>query len=210
MIRVTRLVRALVALWLFPLSAKAQDTTTLAGRLDKPTYIAVSAIVDSARLAKLPTRPLFDKALEGAAKGSDGPKIVVAVKQLAVRMSFAKDGLGAKSTPDEIRAAASAIEAGVSVRDLARVRSAAGKRPVTMQLAVLTDLIARAVPIPTATDIVLQLTRSGVRDADLSLFQRNVRADIDNGADPTAAATTRARGLVAKSAPSGGKPGPSQ
>jgi len=157
-----------------------------------------------------PAGALFDKALEGAAKGSDGPKIVVAVKQLAVRMSFAKDGLGAKSTPDEIRAAASAIEAGVSVRDLARVRSAAGKRPVTMQLAVLTDLIARAVPIPTATDIVLQLTRSGVRDADLSLFQRNVRADIDNGADPTAAATTRARGLVAKSAPSGGKPGPSQ
>ena len=210
MIGVTRLARSLVALSVLPLSAHAQDTTTLAGRLDKPTYAAVSAIVDSARVAKLPTRPLFDKALEGAAKGSDGPKIVVAVKQLAVRMSSAKDGLGAKASPDEIRAAATAIEAGVSVHDLARVRSAAGKRSVTMPLAVLTDLIARTVPVPTATDIVLQLARSGVRDADLSLFQRNVRADIDRGADPTAAATTRARGLVTKPAPNGGKPAPSQ
>jgi hypothetical protein len=203
---VTRLARSLGALLVLPLSAQAQDTTTLAGRLDRPTYTAVSAIVDSARVAKLPTRPLFDKALEGAAKGSDGPKIVVAVKQLAVRMSSAKDGLGAKASPDEIRSAASAIEAGVSVRDLARVRSATGKRPVTMPLAVLTDLIARTVPIPTATDIVLQLSRSSVSDADMSLFQRNVRADIDRGADPTAAATTRARGLVAKAAPRGGKP----
>jgi hypothetical protein len=210
MIRVTRFARSFVALCAVPLAAHAQDTATLAGRLDKSTYTAVSAIVDSARIAKLPTRPLFDKALEGVAKGSDGPKIVVAVKQLAARMSSAKEGLGANANSDEIRAAASAIEAGVSVRDLARVRSAAGKRSVTMPLAVLTDLIARGVPIPTATDIVLQLSRSGVRDTELSLFQRNVRADIDRGADPTAAATTRARGLVAKPTPNGGKPAPSQ
>jgi hypothetical protein len=45
-----------------------------------------------------------------------------------------------------------------------------------------------------------------VRDGDLALFQRNVRSDIDHGADPTVAATTRARGLarhaVAASQPS--------
>ena len=61
---------------------------------------------------------------------------------------------------------------------------------------VLNDLVAREVPIPTATDLVLQLTRAGVKDGDLTLFQRNVRADIDRGADPTVAAQTRARGLV--------------
>jgi hypothetical protein len=69
-----------------------------------------------------------------------------------------------------------------------------------MPLFVLTDLIAREVPIPTATDLVLQLARAGVKDGDLSLFQRNVRADIDRGADPTVAATTRARGLVLRNA----------
>jgi hypothetical protein len=176
--------------------ASAQDTTALAARLDRSTYTAVSAIVDSARAAKLPTKPLFDKALEGAAKGSDGPTIVVAVQQRWVNMGSAKSGLGASASSDEIRAAVSALEAGVSVRDLARLRAAAARRPVTMPLAVLTDLIARSVPAPTAIDLVLQLARSGVRDSDLALFQRNVRADIDRGADPAAAATTRARGLV--------------
>ena len=70
-----------------------------------------------------------------------------------------------------------------------------------MPLAVLTDLIGREVPIPSATNVVLQLTRSAIRDSDLSMFQRNVRADIDHGADPTVAATTRARGLVLRSGP---------
>jgi hypothetical protein len=173
----------------------AQDAR-LAARLDKPTLLAVNAIVDSARVSKLPTEMLVDKALEGAAKGSDGSNIVTAVHQLSVRMGSAKRVLGPTTTPDEIKAAASAMDVGVSVRDLAMLRSASGKKPVTLPLAVLTDLVGRNVPIATATNVVLQLARSNVKDADLALFQRNVRADIDRGADPTAAATTRARGLV--------------
>ncbi|HEX3866778.1 MAG TPA: hypothetical protein VHV78_08505, partial [Gemmatimonadaceae bacterium] len=58
------------------------------------------------------------------------------------------------------------------------------------------DLIARKVPVPTATNIVVELSKSGLRDNEFTLYQRNVRADIDRGADPTVAATTRARGLV--------------
>ena len=77
--------------------AVAQDAR-LSERLDKPTLIAVSAIVDSARVAKLPTAPLVDKALEGAAKGSDGQKIVVAVRQLSMQMGSAKRVLGSSAT----------------------------------------------------------------------------------------------------------------
>ncbi len=168
----------------------------LAARLDKPTLLADNPIVDSARVSKLPTDMLVDKALEGAAKGSEGPNIVTAVHQLSVRMGSAKRVLGPTTTPDEIKAAASAMDVGISVRDLAMIRSACGKKPVTLPLAVLTDLVGRNVPISTATNVVLQLARAGVKDPDLALFQRNVRADIDRGADPTIAATTRARGLV--------------
>jgi hypothetical protein len=179
----------------------AQDAR-LAARLDKPTLLAVNAIVDSARLSKLPTEPLVNKALEGAARGSDGSIIVTAVHQLSVRMGSAKRVLGPTTTPDEIKAAASAMDVGVSVRDLARLRAAEGKHQITLPLAVLTDLVGRNVPIETATNLVLQLARAGVKDPDLALFQRNVRADIDRGADPTVAATTRARGLVLR----GGSP----
>lgn len=197
--------RTLIALLLVAPQAVAQDAR-LSARLDKPTLMAVNAIVDSARMAKLPTAPLVDKALEGAAKGSDGPKIVVAVRQLSMQMGSAKRVLGSSATADEIKAAATALAAGVSERDLGRLRSASGKRPVTMPLAVLTDLIVREVPVATATSLVIQLARSGVKDPELAMFQRNVRADIDRGADPSVAATTRARGLVLRSSGSGNKP----
>ncbi len=187
-------------------SAAAQDAR-LAARLDQQTNVAVAAIIDSARIAKLPTAPLTDKALEGAAMGSDGSKIVVAVRQLSLRLTEARRMLGPASTADEIKAGAGAIDAGVVARDLSRLRTAAGKRPVTLPLAVLTDLVGREVPVATATNLVLSLTRSRVRDADLATFQRNVRVDIEHGADPSTAATTRARGLILRvGSTSGDKP----
>jgi hypothetical protein len=182
----------------------AQDPR-LAARLDKVTLTAVTALIDSARVAKLPTAPLIDKALEGAARGSEGGRIVNAVHQLSMRMATSRAVLGASASSDEIKSAAAALDAGVGERDLARVHAACGKRPVTMSLAVLTDLIGGNVPIPTATNVVLQLARSAVKDADLGLFQRNVRADIDRGADPSVAANTRARGLVARGTPTTAK-----
>jgi hypothetical protein len=205
MSRAARLIVALSLAVPFVRSAGAQDAR-LAARLDKPTFVAVNAVIDSARVAKLPTAPLVDKALEGAAKGSDGPKIVFAVHQLSLRMANARRVLGSSASSDEIKVAATALDVGVSPRDLALLRSAAGKRAMTMPLAVLADLIGRDVPIPTATNLVLQLERSGVKDADLSLFQRNVRADIERGAEPTAAASTRARGLVVRTGSAASKP----
>ncbi len=178
----------------------AQDSR-LAARLDRTTLIGVTAVIDSARLAKLPTAPLVDKALEGAARGSEGDRIVNAVHQLSTRLATARTILGTSANSDEIKAAAAALDAGIGEHDLARVHAACGKRAVTMPLAVLTDLVGRNVPLATATTVVLQLARAGVADADLALFQRNVRADINRGAAPNAAATTRARGLVVRSTP---------
>ncbi|HEX3865172.1 MAG TPA: hypothetical protein VHV78_00415, partial [Gemmatimonadaceae bacterium] len=92
--------RALLALMLIAGSAIAQDPR-LATRLDKPTQVAVNAIVDSARRDKLPTTPLVNKALEGSAKGSDGPTVASAVHQLYMRMGSAKHALGPTATADE-------------------------------------------------------------------------------------------------------------
>jgi hypothetical protein len=201
-----RVACALVALLIAARVAHAQGDPTLAARLDKPTLLAVTAIIDSARVAKLPTKPLNDKALEGAATGADGPKIVAAVRLLSTRMSSARRALNPGATSDEIKAAVDAMAAGVSTQELARVQAASGKRPVTVSLAVLTDLIGRQVPVPTATSLVLQLLRTGAKDSELSLFQRNVRADIERGADPSAAATTRAKGLVQRGGSGNSKP----
>jgi hypothetical protein len=47
---------------------------------------------------------------------------------------------------------------------------------------------------------VLSLARAGLRDGDYAMFQRNVRLDIDNGADAATAAQTRARGAALRNA----------
>jgi hypothetical protein len=180
------------------LGAQVETDGRLA-RLDATTRATVRALVDSARIAKLPTEPLVDKALEGAEKGADGPRIIGAVRGLSAELRTARNALGAKATTDEITAGAQALHAGLQMRDLARLRAAAqqtGRRRVTLPLTVAADLVARDVPATTASDIVLSLTRSGVRDAELATFQRNVRLDIEHGADPGTAAQTRARGAL--------------
>jgi hypothetical protein len=177
---------------------QGSDEARLA-RLDSTTRFAVVALVDSARRLRLPTEPLVDKALEGEKKGANGTRIVFAVRGLSAELRSARSSLGAGATADEITAGANALHAGFPMRDLARLRAAAqqsGRKRLTLPLTVGTDLVARGIPVATASDVVLSLTRGGLRDAEFTLFQRNVRLDIEHGADAATAAQTRARGAM--------------
>jgi len=168
-------------------------------RLDSTTRLAVAAVVDSARRTHLPTEPLIDKALEGAQKGADGSRIVSAVRGLYAELRSARAALGTGAATEEINAGASAIHAGMPMRTLTQLRAVsqrAGRARVTLPLTVYTDLIARKVPATVASDVVLSLARAGLRDGDYAMFQRNVRLDIENGADAATAAQTRARGAT--------------
>ena len=168
-------------------------------RLDSTTRIIVAAVVDSARRTRLPTEPLVDKALEGAQKGADGSRIVTAVRGLYAELRSARAALGTGAAAEEINAGANALHGGMPMRTLSQLRSVsqhAGRARVTLPLTVYTDLIARAVPPAVASDVVLSLARAGLRDGDYAMFQRNVRLDIENGADAATAAQTRARGAA--------------
>lgn len=180
-------------------SGQGSNEEARLARLDSTTRVAVVALVDSARRLRLPTEPLVDKALEGEKKGADGNRIVSAVRGLSAELREARASLGAGASADEITAAANALHAGVPMRDLARLRAAAqhaGRARITLPLTVGTDLIARGVPVATASDVVLSLVRAGIRDSEFTLFQRNVRLDIERGADAATAAQTRARGAM--------------
>jgi hypothetical protein len=200
----TRAGRSLVGAWCVALSfsqvALAQrDSDARLAKLDPSTRVAVNTVVDSARKARLPTEPLIDKALEGAKKGADGDRIVTAVRGLFADLRTARAALGASATIDEINAGANALHAGLPMRNLAQLRTAsqrAGRARVTLPLTVATDLVARGVPVGVASDVILSLAKAGLRDADYTMFQRNVRLDIEHGADAAAAAQTRARGAV--------------
>lgn len=177
------------------LTAGAQDTR-LQSRFDATTYHAVHAIIDSARKVGLPTRPIEDKALEGASAGAPGKVIESAIRVFAVQLGTASSALGRDASIDELRAAVGAIDAGVPPRDLIRIRASAEDRSIATALTVISDVVVRGVPVATATNLVISLLRARVKDAELLDFDRYVRSDISNGADPSTAAAARARGTI--------------
>src|SRR5260370_16293860 len=101
------LMRSLV---LFAASAVAQVPRYV--RLDPDTRARVSAVIDSARTAGLPTEPLIQRALEGALKGAGSDRIVAAVRRLAVGLGVARSALGSGASSAELEAGAAALPAG--------------------------------------------------------------------------------------------------
>lgn len=195
----SRLVIALaLAAALSPLRAARGQDARLERRLDAETRARVAMIIDSARAAGLPVEPLVDKALEGASKRATGDRIVAAVRNLAADLTTARQALGPASTGAELDAGASALHAGVRPDALAQLRSAR-RRELTVPLAVLADLVARGVPVDSATSFVLALAGSA-GDAAFVAFQREVDRDIALGAPPVAAAAVRVNNTLREAA----------
>jgi hypothetical protein len=173
--------------------------SSLATRLDAATYAQVSTIIESAKLAHLPADPLVAIALEGASKHASGPRIVTAVRRHAAALGEARDALGAGSSEAELVAGAGALLAGVPRDSLASLRIARPGKSLVIPLVVLSDLVARSVPAPAASQAVLVATRAGARDEELMRLRERVESDIRAGAAPAEAAALRARGLVTAS-----------
>jgi hypothetical protein len=190
------LILMLVVLW--PVVAKAQDPR-LGARLDPPTAGRVTALVDSARAERLPSEPLVQKALEGATMGAPGDRIVRAVETLRDNLRGARGALGSGATESELVAGAASLRAGVPAASLRELRATRPDQPLAVPLAVLTDLIARGIPMSTAEASVMAVARDGGRDADFLALRRRLEGD-DNGRTP-AEPDERPRGMPAPGAP---------
>ena len=175
----------------------AQDPR-IGTRLDAPSRAAITALVDSARAQGLPIEPLMEKVNQGLAVGADGPRIVAAVRNLTIEMASAHRELGTVASVDEIKAAASAMHAGVPAVELGKIKKQSGlRRSLTLPFTVLADLVSRGVPVEAGVNAIRSLVGAGAKDADLSKFQRNVSVDIEQGAPPAAAVETRAKAVPA-------------
>lgn len=144
------------------------------------TPAPVQSLIDSAARAGLPTRPLVEKALEGSAKGASPAAIATAVRALAVALDDAQHALGS-ATPDELNAGAVALRLGARPEDLTQLR-AVRKSSLVVPLGVLSDLVARGVPVDTAAKAVVALASQG--DDEYLAFRQRVDRDIDLGAAP--------------------------
>lgn len=185
-----RYVSALLTLALATAGAQERDPLV---RLSPTVRYAVEVLLDSARLAGLPTQPLESKALEGVSKRQDDRRILFAVRNVFRSLREARSALGPTASEGELTAAASAIRVGVTNTELSQLSRSRKGKLVTVPLVVLVDLVSRGVPRDTASQTIFQLWQRGVADDDFYGLWRGVERDIVSGADPGAALLNRAR-----------------
>jgi hypothetical protein len=143
----------------------------------------------------LPTEPLVDRALEGAAKRAPANLIVSAVARLQDELRVARVAFGESASAAELTSGASALRAGATAEDLARLRKLRPAQPLTIAAAVLADLVAAGVPADTGIAAVLALAPAAP-DAEFVAFRRNVERDIALGASPAASIGVRLRAVA--------------
>lgn len=171
--------------------AGAQESR-LVGRLPDIARARVDSIIEAVRGEGLPTEPIVDRALEGAAKGASSELIVSAVTRLSGELRVAREAFGAMASSAEVTAGASAVRAGATREDLAQLRIRRAGQSLMVAAAVLADLVAVGVPADTAVAAVLALAKEA-EDVDYAAFRRSVGRDIALGASPAAALGVRLR-----------------
>lgn len=173
--------------------AQAQEPR-LVGRLNDDARARIDALLSSARADGLPAEPLVDRALEGVTKGARPDLIVSAVTRLLEELRVARQAFGEAASTAELTAAASALRAGATRADLAKLRQLRPRQPLTIPAAVLADLVAAGVAADTGIAAVLALA-SNAGDADYIAFRRNVERDIALGASPASSIGARLRAV---------------
>lgn len=190
---------AVVALLIAPRVSGADaagDEARLRARLSPEVAERVLETVRSARAAGLPAEALVGRALEGASRHASGAEIVTEVRRLASALADARQVLGDDARAPEIGAGASALLAGVPTDSLARLRGSRAGGSLTISLVVLCDLVARGVPVETASGSVLTALRAGAPDDALLKMRERVHDQIRRGTPPEGATRDGLRRLL--------------
>jgi hypothetical protein len=192
-----------------PLALLAQDPDPLS-RLDANTRFSVEVIIDSARVAGVPTRPLLLKALEGSAKHAPNNRVIAAVRSVFHAELDVRVALGSALDESEWTSAVSALQSGVPLEALAKFRGDHSGKPLTRALVVMTDLIQRGVPVNEASSAIMQLWQRGAGDGDFYGLWKNVEQDILSGQNPGTALQQRVRDYPGRVTPGSKIPPASQ
>ena len=181
-------------------SAHAQDPR-LAQRLGAATADSVARLVTAAEAEGLPSAPLTAKALQGAARGAPPALVLRAVANLRDALRVARAALGPGRGVDELTAGAAALENGADTALLRRLALAAGTRPLTMSLVVMTDLLTRGVPGDTLATLLALAAHRGIPDDELLRMRESISRDIASGVQPLRAVDARLTPLFAAPPP---------
>ena len=164
--------------------------------LDSATAAAIAPIVEQARAEKLPVTPLYAKAREGQVQHVPVAKIEAVVRTLADRMRTANEALAPGASEQELHAAADAIRSGVPLATLREMRKAGGDGSFAVAIGVLTQLIARGVPVERASVEVVALLQKGAVAKNFIALEESVRQDVLAGRRPDESLDLRLKAII--------------
>jgi hypothetical protein len=204
-----RLAWALTALVLVSSRAHGDESeeARLRARLKPEVATPVIEVVRSAAAQGLPTAPLVARALEGASRQADAAAILDAVRRYAAGLAAARRALGPAARASELDAGAGALMAGVPEDSLASLKRARPSGSLVIPLIVLSDFVARGVPVASASNTVLAATRAGAADPALLRMRERTHERILRGEAPTGASREGLRELLMKTPGTAKEPG---
>jgi len=164
--------------------------------LDSATVAAIAPIIQRAQAANLPVELLYAKAREGQVRRMPSATIESAVRALADRISTANDALAPNATEQELRAAADALRGGVPVETLRHMRQEGKNTSLAVPIGVLTQLIARGVPVEKASVQIVDLVRRGAQSQHFIALDTRVREDVLAGKRPDESLDLRLKGII--------------
>lgn len=177
-------------------SLEAQGTdvaTQLAGRVSVPVVHVAQSLVDSAIHAGVPSAPIVQKALEGAAKNVSDDRIIAALRTLYGRevsalAALRRGGMAAPAEAD-VDGAVFALSAGLADSDISSIVHAGdGTYAAASTLRVAGTLAAIGVPASGTVQLVSMALAEGVSPGELATFPGSVEAAVAHGMTPAQAA----------------------
>lgn len=163
---------------------------------DDATRDMVRSFVEAAQQRGTPVEPLIAKARQGAVFRADRKAIRQAMERLEKNLHRSRELLGVRTTEDEVEAGADALAKGVPENAIADLVKVARRRPITVDLGVLTELVVKGVPVKTAAAQVRELMARGATATQLTELNAAVQQDVEMGVPPIRALELRGRGVM--------------
>ena len=195
--RTTLLTVLLLAFLAGPLWAQETARERARATLSPTVFGEVEALAIQADRDGIPSAPLFNKALEGMAKGVPAERLVPAVNAYAARLRVAHRAFGSSSSPSLVTAGADALQRGVEAEALGRLGrgEGGGPGPSPMAVLVLADLVEAGVPADRALGVLQEALRMRAREQQMLGIPGQVRQLMRQGQSPQEAADRVRRAL---------------
>ena len=151
---------------------------------------AAGRILEAAGLAAragAPRELVYEKALEGLAKGVPAPRIVAAVEGFAERVARGAGLLGDRAGRADVSTAAEALGRGVPAEEVRAVARGVEPASLSVALLVLADLVDLGAPAVEARRLLTDAVDAGMGGAELLELEARVRGMVRRGASPAAA-----------------------